>query len=69
LWFEFEAGCVLVLSSVSTAEGLPDGSGKPGEGFVASLVPDLERTAGTEAGNKMLLRAPKKGAKAEKEKY
>jgi hypothetical protein len=33
---------------VTAAEGLPDGSGKPGEGFVAGLVPELERTAGTE---------------------
>ncbi len=35
-----------MLNRDSTVEGLPDGSGKPGEGFVAGLVPDLERTAG-----------------------
>ncbi len=34
LWFG-------VLSRDSAAEGLRDGSGKPGEGFVERLVPDL----------------------------
>ncbi len=28
-------------------EGLPDGSGKPGEGFAGGFAPDLQRTAGT----------------------
>ncbi len=37
-----------MLRSVSAAEGLRDGSGKPGEGFVGGLVPDLERTARTD---------------------
>ena len=34
-----------MLNRVTTAEGLPDGSVKPGEGFVAGFVPDLEWTA------------------------
>jgi hypothetical protein len=39
-----------MLRSVTAAEGLPDGNGKPGEGFVESLVPDLEWTAGADDG-------------------
>ncbi len=46
---------------VTAAEGLPDGSGKPGEGFVAGLVPDLERTARTEAEGKRDGGSPKIG--------
>jgi hypothetical protein len=30
-----------MLNRVTAAEGLRDGSGKPGEGFVERLVPDL----------------------------
>jgi len=30
------------------ADGLPDGSGKPGYGF-CGMLPDLQRTAGNEA--------------------
>lgn len=49
-----------MLNRVTTAEGLPDGSGKPSEGFVYSLVPDVERTAGTKVEGRRRMRAPKK---------
>ena len=39
----------VLLNIYSPAQRLPDGSGKPGEGFVLWLVPDLQRTAGTVA--------------------
>ncbi len=39
VWFEREAGCGLVLNSVSAADGLRDGREKPGEGFV--LMPKI----------------------------
>lgn len=38
-----------MLSRITTADGLPDGSKKPGEAMWAGIVPDLKRTAGTEA--------------------
>jgi hypothetical protein len=37
-----------LLHRIPFAEGLPDGSGKHGEGFARWLAPDLQRTAGTE---------------------
>ncbi len=49
-----------MLNRITAAEGLPDGSVKPGEGFVYSLVPDLERTAGTEAEGKRDGESPKR---------
>ena len=59
LWFEFEVDRVQVLNRDSAAEGLRDGSGKPGEGFVAGLVPDLERTAQTDDKGQMTDESPK----------
>ena len=41
-----------MLNRITKAEGLPDGSGKPGEGLGAGFVPDLQRTAGSEAEQK-----------------
>ena len=50
---EFEKEMIVVvinlylLNRITTADGLPDGSGKPGEALWAGIVPDLKRTAGT----------------------
>lgn len=49
--FEKEVRVVVMylylLNRITTADGLPDGSGKPGEALWAGIVPDLKRTAGT----------------------
>lgn len=48
-----------MLNRDSIAEGLRDGSGKPGKGFVGGLVPDLQRTARTEVEGKTEGESPK----------
>lgn len=50
---EFEKEMIVVvinlylLNRITTVDGMPDGSGKPGEALWAGIVPDLKRTAGT----------------------